>query len=264
MYLDYWKLKSYPFENTPDPNFFYLSNEHREALSRLTYAIQRNKGGILLTGEIGCGKTLLSRILIQQHNETLDIALINNPSLVPMDFLHETLYQFGISTGSELNKSEILKILDERLMSNYQKHRSSLLIVDEAQTIYRDTLEEIRLLLNFQLNDRYLLNLLFIGQPELREIIENNKQLNQRIAIRYHLNFLNSNETVEYINFRLKMAGAARPIFSEDALDEICVQSEGIPRKINNICDLALLIGAGTSASVIDKALVMVVIKDSM
>jgi general secretion pathway protein A len=265
MYLGYWGLKKYPFENTPDPHFFYLSAEHSEALSRLIYAIQRNKGGILLTGEIGCGKTLISRVLIQQHvDETIDIALINNPALIPLDFLGDILYQFGISAPPGIGKAEILKRLNDRLIGNYQNNKSTLLIIDEAQTVPPDTLEEIRMLLNFQLNDRYLLNLLFLGQPELRDIIVSNKQLNQRIAIRYHLNPLSRKDMDEYVVFRLRKAGLEKNIFSEDALEAIFSYSEGIPRKINNICDIALLIGSGIKSTGIDKVLVEGVMKDSL
>jgi general secretion pathway protein A len=265
MYLGYWGLTKYPFENTPDPNFFYLSPEHSEALSRLTYAIQRNKGGILLTGEIGCGKTLISRVLIQQHvDATLDIALINNPSFAPLDFLGEILYQFGIAAPPNMGKAEMLKHLNDRLISNYQNNKSTLLIIDEAQTVLPETLEEIRMLLNFQLNDRYLLNLLFLGQPELRDSIVRNKQLNQRIAIRYHLNPLSRKETEAYVVFRLRTAGLEKRIFSDEAMDVVFNYSEGIPRKINNLCDLGLLIGAGLKTTMLDKVLLEGIMKDSL
>jgi len=264
MYLEYWGLKQYPFENTPDPAFFYFSAEHQEALSRIMYAIQRNKGGILLTGEIGCGKTVLSRVLIQQlTNENFDIALVNNPSLMPLDFLGAALYEFGIVPVAN-TKVEMLKTLNDRLMSNYNNKITSLLIIDEAQTIYRDTFEEIRMLLNFQLNDRYLLNLLFLGQPELRDMISTNNQLNQRIAIRYHLNPLSRADTLDYVKYRLEKAGRAEKIFSEEALEEICSYSSGIPRKINNVCDLSLLVGAGVKAEMIDQTIVSGVINDSL
>lgn len=264
MYLEYWGLKQYPFENTPDPAFFYFSAEHQEALSRIMYAIQRNKGGILLTGEIGCGKTVLSRVLIQQLTDaSFDIALINNPSLMPLDFLGEALYEFGLVPSAN-TKVEMLKTLNDRLMGNYNHNTTSLLIIDEAQTIYRDTFEEIRMLLNFQLNDRYLLNLLFLGQPELRDIISTNNQLNQRIAIRYHLNPLSRSDTIDYVKYRLEKAGLQKTIFTDDALEEICGYSTGIPRKINNVCDLSLLVGAGVKAEMIDKKIVSGVISDSL
>ena len=192
MYLEYWGLQKFPFENVPDPEFMYYSSEHEEALARLIYAVKRNKGAVLLTGEIGCGKTMLSRVFIQQLADSeFDIGLITNPSLEPIDFLKEALYQIGLNPQSK-SKSELLKMLNERMIENMKNNRTTLLIIDEAQLIYKETFEEIRLLLNFQLNDRYLLTLVLIGQPELRDIIRGYKQLDQRIAIRYHLNPLNA------------------------------------------------------------------------
>ncbi|MCK9365071.1 MAG: AAA family ATPase [Syntrophales bacterium] len=264
MYLEYWGLQKYPFENTPDPEFFFFSSEHEEALSRITYGIRRNKGALLLTGEIGCGKTLLSRVLIKQmQHENIDIGLIANPSLEPLDFLSETLYQLGLSSQAT-TKTEMLKTLNNKLMENSNKSTISLLIIDEAQTIYKDTFEEIRMLLNFQMNDRYLLNLLFLGQPELRDMIVSNKQLDQRVAIRYHLNPLSRSDTTKYILFRLEKAGLKKNIFSDEAFETICAYSGGVPRKINNICDLALLIGFGLKVELIDQNIVSGIIKDSL
>ena len=243
MYLEYWGLQKFPFENVPDPEFMYYSTEHEEALARLVYAVKRNKGAVLLTGEIGCGKTTLSRVFIQQLADSeFDIGLITNPSLEPLDFLKEALYQIGLNPQSNA-KSELLKILNDRMIENMKNNRTTLLIIDEAQLIYKETLEEIRLLSNFQLNDRYLLTLVLIGQPELRDIIRAYKQLDQRIAIRYHLNPLNSDNAAKYVVFRLEKAGQTKNIFTDAAMEEIYSYSEGVPRKINNICDLSLLIG---------------------
>jgi len=235
MYLEYWGLQKFPFENVPDPEFMYYSAEHEEALARLVYAVKRNKGAVLLTGEIGCGKTTLSRVFIQQLDDTqYDIGLITNPSLEPVDFLKEALYQIGLDPQSH-TKSELLKMLNERMLENMKNNRTTVLIIDEAQLIFKETFEEIRLLSNFQLNDRYLLTLVLIGQPELRDTIRGFKQLDQRIAIRYHLNPLNDANTAQYIAFRLEKAGRKEAIFTASALEEIYGSSEGVPRKINNI-----------------------------
>jgi general secretion pathway protein A len=264
MYLEYWGLQKFPFENVPDPEFMYYSTEHEEALARLVYAVKRNKGAVLLTGEIGCGKTTLSRVFIQQLADSeFDIGLITNPSLEPLDFLKEALYQIGLNPQSNA-KSELLKILNDRMIENMKNNRTTLLIIDEAQLIYKETFEEIRLLSNFQLNDRYLLTLVLIGQPELRDIIRGFKQLDQRIAIRYHLNPLNNDNTVQYIGFRLGKAGQKNNIFTAAAMEEIYSYSEGIPRKINNICDLALLIGFSVKVEKIDVDIIKKVIKDSL
>jgi general secretion pathway protein A len=252
MYLKYWGLQQYPFENVPDPAFMYYSPAYEEALARLVYAVRRNKGISLLTGEVGCGKTTLSRVLIRQLAETeFDIGLITNPSLTPIDFLKETLNQLDISSPSD-SKADLLKLLNNRMIENAQNGRSTLLIVDESQLLSRDTLEEIRLLLNFQLNDRHLLNLLLIGQPELRDMIKGYKQLDQRIAVRYHLNPLSTEEAKNYTIFRLNKAGRADSLFTAAAMEEIYNASAGIPRVINKICDLALLVGSGQGVALID------------
>jgi general secretion pathway protein A len=244
MYLDYWGLQEFPFENVPDPRFMYFSPEFEEALIRLLYAVERKKGAALLTGEVGCGKTTLSRVLIQRLSENnADISLITNPSLDPPDFLKEILYQFG-------------------MLENMKEEKITLLIIDEAQVISPQTFEEVRLLLNFQLNDRFLLTLILIGQPELRDIIREIKQLDQRIAIKYHLTPLTFDDTIKYIRTRLKVAGAEKDVFTLESIDEIFRHSSGIPRKINNICDMCLMIGFVAKTQIIDSGVTRKVIKD--
>lgn len=264
MYLDYWELTTFPFENVPDPEFMYYSPEHEEALVRLLYAVKRMKGAALLTGEIGSGKTTLSRVFIQQLPETeFDIGLITNPSLNALDFIKEVHYQLGLDSNTN-SKADLLVILNNRLLDNMRQGKSTLLIIDEAQLIFGETFEEIRLLLNFQMNDRFLMTFFLIGQPELRDMIRDYKQLDQRIAIRYHLNPLSQAETANYIRFRMGKAGANREIFTEKAFEAIYQYSGGIPRKINNVCDLALLIGFSLKVREIDNLLVLKVVKDSL
>ncbi|HAJ27548.1 MAG TPA: hypothetical protein DCG53_09955 [Syntrophus sp. (in: bacteria)] len=264
MYLDYWKVNKYPFENVPDPDFMYYSPEHEEALVRLLYAVKRMKGAALLTGEIGSGKTTLSRVFIQQLPEKeFDIGLITNPSLNALDFIKEVHYQLGLDSDSN-SKTDLLVILNNHLLENLNKGKSTLLIIDEAQLIFGETFEEIRLLLNFQMNDRFLMTFLLIGQPELRDMIREYKQLDQRIAIRYHLNPLTKSETANYIRFRLSKTGCNREIFTEKAYDAIYQYSGGIPRKINNVCDLSLLIGFSLKAQEIDEPLIVKVVRDSL
>lgn len=264
MYLDYWGLKKYPFENVPDPEFMYYAKEHEEALVRLLYIIKRNKGAALLTGEVGCGKTTLSRVVIRQLPETdFDIALITNPSLDPIDFLKEVLHQFGMNPETN-SKADLINLLNTHLLENMKQQKVSLLIVDEAQLIKPATFEEVRLLLNFQLNDRFLMTFVLIGQPELRDIIRGYKQLDQRIAIRYHLNPLGFAETADYIAFRLNKAGLGKNVFDAQALEDIYQYSEGVPRKINNVCDIALLIGFSIKAEHIDADIIHKVIDKSL
>src|SRR5258705_2879589 len=167
MYESYWELTEPPFDNSPNPKFFYLSPEHEEALVRLVYTVRHRKGWGMLTGEYGCGKTTLSRALIQRlEAERYEIGLLTNPSWTPVDFLREVLYQLGVE-AQETRKPELLHLLNDLFFRNYQAGRESVVIVDEAQLIEDDAVfEELRLLMNFQTNDRFLVTLLLIGSPE--------------------------------------------------------------------------------------------------
>ncbi len=264
MYEIYWKLKQKPFENTPDPHFLYYSQKHEEALSRMLYVIRERKGAALLTGDYGSGKTLLSRVLLEElSSDQYQSALIFNPRLPSLELIKEIVYQLGRDVSSLVNKTDLLHSLNEILYENTNDNKNTVVVVDEAQAIgEEDSFEELRLLLNFQLNDNFLLTLILIGQPELKEKIANLPQLRQRFAIRYHLKALTETETKEYINHRLEVAGTKQQIFSEDAYDEIYYFSTGIPRRINNICDMALLVGCGEKADKIDKKIIREVAKD--
>ena len=183
MYLEYWGFKIFPFENVPDPEFFYLSKSHEEALTRLIYAVKMRKGGAILSGEIGCGKTTLSKVYIQRFSGGADIGLIINPRLESKEFIKEILYQFGI-TGIPDTKTECLRALNERMIDNLRRKKETLLIVDEAQLLDDSTFEEIRLLLNFQAENRFLITIILLGQPELRQRIKGIEQLDQRFPIK--------------------------------------------------------------------------------
>ncbi|MEW6544171.1 MAG: AAA family ATPase [Nitrospirota bacterium] len=262
-YESYWGLKLSPFENVPDPKFYFPSPKHEEGLHRLLYGVEARKGAILLTGEIGCGKTTLSRQFIQHlAQERYDTALIANPSIDAQEFLGEVLYQLGMaSNGSKLDR---LHRLNEHLLDNLRQGKDTIIIVDEAQAITDDTVfEELRLLLNFQLNDRFLLTLILLGQPELNERLNALPQFAQRVAIRFHLPAFDLQETTRYIEFRLKTAGAdARPIFSSEAVDLIFKHSGGIPRNINTLSDLSLLTGCLERKAQIDVTIVTRVVAD--
>lgn len=251
-YEFYWGLTGLPFENVPDPKFYFPTPMHEEALHRLLYGIQTRKGALLLTGEIGCGKTLLSRELsLHLSGQEYDVAVIANPSFGTEDFLTEVLYQLGIEPTK--TKVKLLHLLNERLLDNYKRGKQTVVVIDEAQTIQDNQIfEELRLLLNFQLNDRFLLTLVLMGQPELNDRLAALKQFAQRISIKYHLGFFSSQQTIEYIRFRLKAANCAKEIFTEDALELIFRQSGGIPRNINTLCDLSLLVGYMDRAACVD------------
>jgi general secretion pathway protein A len=263
MYEAYWELHEPPFDNSPNPKFFYLSPEHEEALVRLVYTVRHRKGCGMLTGEYGCGKTTLSRALIQRlEAERYEIGLLTNPSWSATDFLREALYQLGIES-QERSKPELLHLLNDVFFRNYRDGRDTVIIVDEAQLIEDDAVfEELRLLMNFQTDDRFLVTLLLIGSPELRERVRRLKHLDQRITIRYHLNTLDYTHTAAYVGHRLTMAGRTTPIFTEEAIKLIFDFTRGTPREINNLCDVALLVGYTKRAKEIGEKIIAEVIKD--
>jgi type II secretory pathway predicted ATPase ExeA len=263
MYEAYWELSEPPFDNSPNPKFFYLSPEHEEALVRLVYTVRHRKGCGMLTGEYGCGKTTLSRALIQRlEAERYEIGLLTNPRWNATDFLREALYQLGVET-TEKSKPELLHLLNDVFFRNYREGRDTVIIVDEAQLLDDEgVFEELRLLMNFQTDDRFLVTLLLIGSPELREKVRRLKHLDQRITIRYHLNTLDDAHTSAYVAHRLKMAGRTKPIFTEEAVKLIFDFTRGTPREINNLCDVALLVGYTKRVKEVGEKIVAEVIKD--
>ena len=263
MYEAYWDLNEPPFDNSPNPKFFYLSPEHEEALVRLVYTVRHRKGCGMLTGEYGCGKTTLTRALIQRlEAERYEIGLLTNPSWNSVDFLRETLYQLGQET-SATSKAELLHQLHELFFRNFREGRDTVVIVDEAQLIEDDAVfEELRLLMNFQTDDRFLTTLLLVGSTELATKVRRLKHLDQRISIRYHLNTLDATHTANYIAHRLAMAGRTTAIFTDDAIRLIFDFTRGTPREINNLCDVALLVGYTKRAREIGEKTVAEVIKD--
>ena len=263
MYEAYWELTEPPFDNTPNAKFFYLSPEHEEALVRLVYTVRHRKGCGMLTGEYGCGKTTLSRALIQRlEAERYEIGLLTNPSWNAAEFLREVLYQLGVETA-EKNKPELLHLLNDAFYRNYQAGRDSVVIVDEAQLIEDDAVfEELRLLLNFQTAERFLVTILLIGSPELAAKVRRMKLLDQRFTLRYHLNTLDYTHTANYITHRLKMAGQRNQLFTEEAIKLIFDFTRGTPREINNLCDVALLVGYSKRLKEVGEKIIAEVIKD--
>ena len=258
MYKEYWKLSEKPFENTPDPKFIYYSPQHEESLSRLLYVVREGKGAGLLSGVFGCGKTLIGRTLLNElDKDVYRTAFISNPYLNYEELLMYIVYNLG---GKDLpeRKTEvlvnvILARLGEILENNVRDGKKTVIIIDEGHVIKdREVWEELRLILNFQHENKFLLTLLILGQPELKEIIDANKQFSQRISVKCHLGSLNEEETKKYISHRLSIAGRSEPIFTGAAYKMIFEKSGGIPRRINNICDLALFSGFGKEVKRID------------
>ncbi len=263
MYKAYWRLKYLPFQNVPDPKFFFPSSIHKEAVAKLRYIINSNKGVGLLTGPIGSGKTLVSRTLLNTlSNDGYEVGLITNPSLPAIDFLKEINHQLGIVPFSD-SKGDLLRSFNEKLVSNFKLYKETILIIDEVQVIKDEEIwEELRLFLNFQLNNRFLTSLILMGQPEVNKTILELKQLDQRIALKHHLTPFDLDETKRYILFRLKKSGAKRGIFTDKAIKLIYDSSGGIPREINKMCDLSLLNGYFKKRELIDSFIVEKVFAD--
>ena len=249
MYERYWGLNKKPFENTPDPTFLYYSPQHQEALARLIYAVKEKKGAALLTGVFGCGKTLLAHTLLRELSlDRYKVAFIANPFLSYLELLMSITSHLGAMNlpdkKSEVLTNVLLDSLSSILYNNSRDGKDTIVIIDEGHVIDDPKIfEELRLLLNFQTEDRFLLTLLLFGQPELREKIDNNKQFEQRIAMKCHLDNLSMKDTMAYINHRLEVAGCSEPVFTQSALEVIYDRTGGIPRRINRLCDICLLSG---------------------
>jgi len=245
MYLSFFGLSEKPFAITPDPRYLYLSERHAEALAHLLYGINESGGFIQLTGEVGTGKTTVVRTLLSRVPHHADVAVILNPRVTPVEFLLTICEELGLGVD-EANRSSVKEMVDalnRRLLSAHADGRRVIVIVDEAQNLSAEVLEQVRLLTNLETPTQKLLQIILIGQPELRELLDRTdlRQLAQRITGRYHLKPLSRDETQQYVRHRLRVAGATGEIFTPAALREVHRLSAGIPRVINVCCDRALL-----------------------
>ena len=242
MYLQYFGFREIPFSLTPDPRFIFLTSSHRELMANLHYGIQNGKGLIVTTGEVGTGKTTILRWMLTRLDRSVWTSHIFNPGLTVTELYQQMAVDFGL--GRYESKSEMLQKLGRLLMMRHSRGLRTILIVDEAQGLVPNLLEEIRLLLNFETYTEKQLQIILVGQPELRELLNSPdlRQLKQRISLRCEVKPLEAGEISGYIRTRLKVAGAARlDLFTPDAIALIYRSSEGIPRLVNNICDNALL-----------------------
>ena len=255
MYQAYWKLNEKPFGNTPDPRFLYPSPQHEDALMKLTYTIVERMGAAMLTGVFGCGKTILGRAIQRDLGaDKYRFAFINHPHPEPLDLLREIVRNLRAGAlpekRTEIMADALLELLGSILLDNARDGKETVILVDEAHAITDDrAFEELRLLLNFQQEDRFLLTLLLVGQPELNQKVETLKPFAQRIPIRCHVAQLSPQETPAYIQHRLKVAGVETPLFEPEALAFIHERTGGIPRRINHLCDMTLLSGFGKQAT---------------
>src|ERR1700675_2983059 len=245
MYLRFFGLNEKPFAITPDPRYLYLSERHAEALAHLLYGINESGGFIQLTGEVGTGKTTVVRTLLSRVPHHADVAVILNPRVTPVEFLLTICEELGLNLGEADRRSvkQMVDALNRRLLEAHAEGRRIIVLVDEAQNLSIDVLEQVRLLTNLETPTQKLLQIILIGQPELRELLDRTdlRQLAQRITGRYHLEPLSREETRGYIRHRLRVAGAAGEIFTASALTEVHRLAAGIPRVINVTCDRALL-----------------------
>jgi len=255
MYEQFYGLKENPFNVTPNPDYIYLGENHREALAQLLYGVRAKKGFIVITGEVGTGKTTWIHFLLEklEGNNHTKTAFLFNPKLTVNDFIQYILKDLGVRVQGQ-TKGEYLHHLHRYLLNAYRRDERVVLIVDEAQGLKPELLEEIRLLSNLETSRSKLLQIVLVGQPELDKTLSQTefRQLRQRINLRYHLIPLNFKETKEYIEKRLRVAGATGPIFTERAIKEIYRKSGGIPRLINILCDNALLNGFALDQKIVD------------
>lgn len=256
MFEKYYGFKVKPFSKTPDPKFLFLSMSHEEAIARLQFAIEEREIAVL-TGEVGCGKTTITRALMDSMDNCRFVVILN-PRLTSYDFIRVVSARFNCNPISE-KKADLLDAIYEKV---YEDHKSGIIpviIIDEAHLIpYRETFEEIRLLTNFQLDDKNLLSLILVGQPDLERKLEMPVllALKQRIGISYRLNPLREDEIKAYIEYRVKAGGRDKPLFTDEAMSSIYRYSRGIPRVINSLANMALLEGLSRDAALIDQDIV--------
>lgn len=244
MYQSFYGFREMPFNITPDPKFLFLSPTHLEALQHLRYGVQEKKGFIVLTGEVGCGKTTLCRKLLNELDpERYETALILNPRLSETQLLKAILTELGEESKSR-SRADLLQLLNNVLLDRIHANKDIVLIIDESQNLAIDALEHLRLLSNLETDKQKLLQIILIGQPELHDKLtqKNLRQLRQRILVHYDLAPLSLEQTMHYIQHRISMAGGmGRPSFTNMAYKKIHRVSKGIPRMVNNLCDKALL-----------------------
>jgi len=257
MYEAYFGLQERPFSKTPDPRFLFLSKGHREALARMQYAVEE-RDLVLLTGEIGCGKTTLSRALMDTLDDSFKVVCLINPRLTPLEFLSSLARHLGVVEPARF-KVDLLEQIGKILFEYYENDMTPVVVIDEAQLVpHKETFDEIRLLTNFQLDDRNLISIVLMGQPELKQRLRHRayEPLRQRIGMQFELTPLSQAEISEYLDFRMVTAGGKPGLFSEEAVAAVYSYSNGTPRMINHAASLALLECFGRGEARIEQSVV--------
>lgn len=264
MYLEFYRLKEMPFGLTPDPRYIFKTESHLEVLATIRYAVEHNKGLVVITGEVGCGKTTTLRTAIQQFTDEVQCVYIFNPFLTSSEFYEQLSDEFDLGLKRTASKPELLSALGHTLALRHSKELRTVLIVDEAHGLPTSLLEEVRLLMNFETNSEKLLQVILSGQPELQDVLNRPalRQLKQRVSLRCEVKALSLFEINKYIRFRLKQAGARNVnLFDNGAIGLIGNISQGIPRVVNNVCDNALLHGYAAGAELITRNIIADVIE---
>src|SRR5262249_41538341 len=265
MYERFFNLRERPFSLSPDPDYLYPSRVHREALSYLRYGIEGHAGFIVITGEIGSGKTTLLQAALRGLDRQTSVSRLVNTMLDARELIEAVMLDFGLEPGQGRSKPHLLRDLARYLVEQRSAGRLALLVIDEAQNLSLPALEEVRMLSNLETEKSKLIQIVLIGQPNLRDVLGRPEleQLRQRVTVRYHLQPLDSEETCAYINHRLRRAAIGAPLeFSRDVTDLVHLHSQGLPRKINVIADAVLLFGYGEERRVIDVDLTQEVLEE--
>lgn len=266
MYAAYFGLKENPFKLSPEPGYLFLSEQHRDAINYLIYGIQEKKGFVLLSGDIGTGKTTICRSLLNRLDESVETALIFNTAVTDLELLESVIREFGIdppvNTGA---KKGYIDALNDYLLKNFTAGKNAVLLIDEAQNLSHGVLELIRMLSNLETEKEKLLQIILVGQPELKSTLTLPalRQLNERITVRYDLKPLMPEEVVTYIAHRLRVAGGPGKVaFTSGAYRRIYEYSEGIPRRINALCDRTLLIAYAKNTGKINRRIIRQAARD--
>jgi len=266
MYAAYFGLKENPFSLSPEPRYLFLSEQHRDALNCLIYGIKERKGFVLLSGDIGMGKTTICRSLLASLDNSIETALIFNTAISDLDLLETILGEYGVDIKEETRtKKNYIDILNNFLLKNFASGKTTVLLIDEAQNLSHGVLEQVRMLSNLETETEKLIQIILIGQPEINNnlMLPALRQLNERITVRYDLKPLSPSEVREYVRHRLAVAGGpGRLKFTRGALSLIYNFSEGIPRRINALCDRALLIAYTKNITAIDRKIVRLAVHD--
>ncbi len=263
MYESFYGFREKPFDLTPDPNYFYMSQSHEEAYAHLEYAIMENKGFVVITGEIGSGKTTLLNLFLRKLKPDIEIAFISHTIIQPTQFLKMVCQEFDLAVNGK-DKSQLIGMFYNFLLGKYSEKKRVALIVDESQNLSDKTLEEIRLLSNLESDKNHLIQIFLIGQPDLKIKLRKRhlEQLLQRVTVYWHLTGLSGDEVTQYINHRMWVAGARNlEIFDDDAVQAVYHYSGGLPRLVNILCDAALVHGFAEERSIIGKDVIEEVVK---